>query len=119
MNPIINYTMKADKQKKILKDYASQAKEDPGFFEKVQIFFKMVKAHIDGTYKIKSSAILIALGAIIYTIVPIDFDFIPIVGWLDDITILGYAISQLNKEIERFTSNVYNKEEVVIVVNEK
>ncbi|APD06486.1 hypothetical protein UJ101_00955 [Flavobacteriaceae bacterium UJ101] len=111
--------MKTEKQKQILTDYANQAKEDPGFFAKAQTFFKMVKAHLDGTFKIKSSTILIAFGAIIYTIVPIDFDFIPIVGWLDDITILGYALTQLNKEIERFMATPYTKEGVTVVVNEE
>ncbi len=111
--------MKANKQKQILTDYANKAKEDPGIFEKAKTFIKMIKAHIDGTFKIKSSTILIAIGAIIYTIIPLDFDFIPVIGWLDDITILGYALSQLNKEIERFMNNPYSKEGVTIVVNEE
>lgn len=111
--------MKANKQKQIFTDYANRAKEDPSFFEKAQIFFKMVKAHANGTFKIKGSTILIVLGAIIYTIVPIDFDFIPVIGWLDDITILGYALTQLNKEIERFMKTPYTKEGMTIIVNEE
>ncbi len=111
--------MKTSKQKQLFTDYANRAKEDPSFFTKVQVFFKMIKAHFDGTFKIKGSTILIVLGAIIYTIVPIDFDVIPIVGWLDDITILGYALTQLNKEIERFMKTPYTKEGMTIIVNEE
>ena len=29
--------------------------------------------------------------AIAYCICPLDFDFIPVVGWLDDVGFLGYA----------------------------
>ncbi|MFV0530454.1 MAG: YkvA family protein [Flavobacteriales bacterium] len=111
--------MKTNKQKQILTDYANRAKEDPSFFAKVQTFFKMVKAHFDGTFKIKSSVMLIIIGAVIYTIVPIDFDFIPVLGWLDDITIIGYALTQLNKEIDRFMKTPYTKEGVMVVVNEE
>ncbi len=66
-----------------------------------------------------SSTIFIAIGAIVYTVMPFDFDFIPVIGWLDDITILGYALSQLNKEIERFTHNPYSKGGVTVIVNEE
>ncbi len=110
--------MKKDRQKQILTDYANQAKKDPGFFTKVQTFFKMVKAHFDGTFKIKSSTLLIALGAIAYTIIPFDFDFVPVLGWLDDITILGYALTQINKEIDRFMETSYTKESITVMVNE-
>ncbi len=110
--------MKKDRQKRILIDYANQAKEDPSFFTKVQTFFKMVKAHFDGTFKIKSSTILITLGAIAYAIMPFDFDFVPVLGWLDDITILGYALTQLNKEIERFIEMFSAKESITVVVDE-
>ncbi|MFV0237414.1 MAG: DUF1232 domain-containing protein [Flavobacteriales bacterium] len=111
--------MKTEKQKQILTDYARQAKGDPGFFDKAQTFFKMIKAHFEGSFKIKSSTILINLGALIYAIVPIDFDFIPVIGWLDDITILAYALSQLNKEIERFINTTYTKEGITIVTDEE
>ena len=41
----------------------------------------------------------IGLLAFLYIISPIDFisDVIPIIGWLDDIGVLGLAINQMNK----------------------
>jgi uncharacterized membrane protein YkvA (DUF1232 family) len=34
---------------------------------------------------------LIAIGAIIYIVCPLDFDFIPVLGWVDDAAVGYYA----------------------------
>lgn len=35
--------------------------------------------------------------AILYAVCPLDFDFIPVLGWLDDVGFLGYAGYNLMK----------------------
>lgn len=66
---------------------------------------RMLKAWIKGDYKNASKKSIIAVvAALIYFVNPLDFipDFIPIIGKLDDILVLGYLVKSLNKEIERF-----------------
>lgn len=66
---------------------------------------RMLRAWLHGDYKnISTKTIIAVIAALIYFVNPIDLipDFIPVIGQLDDIFILGYLIKILNKEIERF-----------------
>lgn len=72
---------------------------------KVQLASKMVYYYGSGKYlKIKPKSILIIIAVLLYFIMPIDFmpDFIPGLGLLDDITLLGWVFSTLSKEISSF-----------------
>lgn len=66
---------------------------------------RMLKAWIKGDYKnISTKSMIAVVAALIYFVNPLDFipDFIPIIGKLDDIFILGYLVRTLNKDIEQF-----------------
>lgn len=66
---------------------------------------RMLRAWMQGDYKnISTKSIIAVVAAFIYFVNPLDLipDFIPIIGQLDDIFILGYLIKMVNKEIERF-----------------
>ena len=66
---------------------------------------RMLSAWIKGDYKnISTKSVISVAAALIYFVNPLDFipDFIPIIGQLDDILILGLLIKTLNKEIESF-----------------
>lgn len=66
---------------------------------------RMLRAWMQGDYKnISTKSIIAVVAALIYFVNPLDLipDFIPIIGQLDDVFILGYLIKMLNKEIERF-----------------
>jgi uncharacterized membrane protein YkvA (DUF1232 family) len=39
---------------------------------------------------------LIATGALIYIVFPGDFDFIPVIGWVDDVAVGYYAYKAIN-----------------------
>src|SRR4051812_3882037 len=39
---------------------------------------------------------LIVLAAAIYIICPLDFDFVPILGWVDDVAVGYYAYKAIN-----------------------
>lgn len=99
-------------QKRILSELANNAKNDPNFMQRIQLFFKMIQSK---EFKMQNSTILIAIGAIVYTVMPFDFDFIPVIGWVDDVTILMYALKQINKEIDRFInfSKIQNDIEII------
>ena len=63
---------------------------------------RMMRAWLAGDYKnISKRTIIAAVAALIYFVNPLDIipDFIPIIGQLDDILVLGYLIKYLNKEI--------------------
>jgi uncharacterized membrane protein YkvA (DUF1232 family) len=66
---------------------------------------RMLRAWMQGDYKnISTKSIVAVVAALIYFVNPLDLipDFIPIIGQIDDVFILGYLIKMLNKEIERF-----------------
>lgn len=37
------------------------------------------------------------VGATIYVICPLDFDFLPLIGWVDDVAVSYMCIKQWNK----------------------
>lgn len=66
---------------------------------------RMVRSWAKGDYKnISTTSIIAVVAALIYFVNPLDLipDFIPIIGQIDDIFIIGYLIKTVNKEIERF-----------------
>ncbi len=66
---------------------------------------RMLSTWIKGDYKnISTKSIIAVVAALIYFANPFDLipDFIPVIGQLDDIFVLGYLVKTLNKEIERF-----------------
>lgn len=46
----------------------------------------------------------IAVGALLYLVSPIDAipDFIPVVGLLDDVGVIGLAVNTLNSELDKY-----------------
>src|SRR5690606_13153178 len=68
------------------------------------LMISMIKDTISGKYKMNPWSMSIIIGTIIYVISPLDAipDIIPILGWLDDVSIVGFAISKLFEEIERY-----------------
>jgi uncharacterized membrane protein YkvA (DUF1232 family) len=66
---------------------------------------RMMRAWIKGDYQnISTKSIIAVVAALLYFVNPLDLipDFIPIIGQIDDMLILGYLIKILNKEIEKF-----------------
>lgn len=66
---------------------------------------RMLRSWFNGDYKnISAKSIIAVVAALIYFVNPFDLipDFIPVIGQIDDILILGYLIKIVNKEIERF-----------------
>lgn len=72
---------------------------------KIEVFYRMVRAHMKDEYKglSKRSLVLLVLG-LLYFILPVDFvpDFIPGIGYLDDITVLLGVYKSLQTDIEKF-----------------
>ena len=66
---------------------------------------RMLKAWGAGKYKGASIAnLLIVAGAVFYFLNPIDAvaDFLPIIGFTDDIAVITFAIARLKDEFHKF-----------------
>ena len=69
-----------------------------------KVLVNMAKDIMAGKYKVNPWNASIIVATIIYVVSPIDAipDIIPILGWLDDVTIVGYALSKLSDELKRY-----------------
>lgn len=73
--------------------------------DQFMVIGRMLKAHVNGTYKIRSVRMLvILLAAIIYFINPIDLipDFLFGIGLADDLAVLTWVYSAAAEEIASF-----------------
>jgi uncharacterized membrane protein YkvA (DUF1232 family) len=71
----------------------------------LQIILRLVKAWLAGDYKdISLKSIAILIGAILYFLNPFDAipDAIPVVGYLDDVSVVAWVLKILKDEIEKF-----------------
>ena len=76
-----------------------------GLVESVQRLVRLVKAYAGGTYRgVDKSNMVLVVAAILYFLSPIDIipDYIPVVGLLDDITLITWIITTLGEELDRF-----------------
>jgi uncharacterized membrane protein YkvA (DUF1232 family) len=77
----------------------------PGLFLDFFTYLRILWMWINGNYPVfpkRSTAVL--LVAVFYVLLPIDFlpDLIPIIGWVDDITVLLFAYRFAKSDIEKF-----------------
>lgn len=71
-------------------------------FSTIEVFIRMLKSYINGEYRDypKRSLTLILFG-LIYFLIPLDMipDFIPITGFLDDLTVILWIFRSIQKDI--------------------
>ncbi len=72
--------------------------------EDFKLMVRMAQDTLTGKYKMNTWNMSIIVGTIVYVISPLDAvpDIIPVLGWLDDVAIVSYALSKLQKEIQRY-----------------
>jgi len=82
--------------------------------EDFKLLVDMGKDSYHGTYKINKWNLSVLVGTIIYVVSPLDAvpDIIPVLGWLDDVTIVTYSLSKLTEEIKRYKEFKANKQEL-------
>jgi len=75
---------------------------------------RMLSSWISREYRdISPQAVAAAIAALLYFTNPLDIipDFIPFIGQIDDVLIVGYLMKILNKELEKFlTWEIRHKE---------
>jgi len=86
-----------------------KAKAHQGRLQKVredlECLFRMVGAWVKGDFKrVPLQAIVVAISALVYFINPFDLvhDYLPALGYLDDVTIIAFVVSSLRKELDEF-----------------
>ncbi len=66
---------------------------------------RMVTAYASGSYDgISRKNLILVVAAILYFISPLDVipDVIPVIGFLDDITLIGWVLKTLGEELSKF-----------------
>ncbi|QJX48841.1 DUF1232 domain-containing protein [Hymenobacter taeanensis] len=66
---------------------------------------RLVRNYVSGTYRqVDTGTIVSALGVLLYTLSPVDLvpDFIPVVGFLDDLALISWFVEKFQGEITRF-----------------
>lgn len=75
-------------------------------WEKLQLFFDLVKAYTKGEYKnVSPSTILTVVGTLLYFVSPLDLvpDFIIGLGILDDAALIGFTVKKISSELDAFS----------------
>lgn len=62
----------------------------------------MIKAVWQGKYKMSGLSKWLLFAGLAYVILPFDFDWVPILGWLDDGVIILLLIKRLQTETHRY-----------------
>ena len=74
-------------------------------WDKLQLFFELIKSWSKGDYRdISKKTIIIIVATVIYFVSPIDLlpDFIVGLGIFDDVALIGFTAKQISTELERF-----------------
>ncbi len=103
----------------LLKNVVTKAKSDdsndllPKIKNKLALAVSLVRSYASGEYRdISRTSILSVVVALIYFVSPIDFipDFVPMLGFADDLALLTFVLGKLGDEIEKFQLWKMNKD---------
>ena len=73
--------------------------------EKVKLFILMIRSYVKGEYReVPFKSILLILAGLIYFINPFDLivDFIPGIGYIDDIGLILWILKSVDEDVVRF-----------------
>ncbi len=104
-----DYTSDHEKTSHMLTEATSKAKNTKSSLKDVwnslMALIRLIRAYTAGSYtKIPSKSLVMALGAVIYFLNPFDIvpDFLPGIGYMDDMTVIAYVIKSIKKDLEAF-----------------
>lgn len=88
-----------------LKSEESKDNKFKQLFDVALTLVRLVRAYATGEYRaIENKTIISGLAVLLYVLSPIDLvpDFIPVVGFLDDLSLVSWFLSKFQVEITRF-----------------
>jgi uncharacterized membrane protein YkvA (DUF1232 family) len=98
-----------DKTQETLNKAMNKANKVKGALDKVWenliLMFQVVRDWISGKYKdIPVGSIIAIVAALLYFISPIDAipDFIPGIGYIDDVFVIGIVVAQINNDLKKY-----------------
>ena len=70
----------------------------------VRVLYAIFKDTVNGKYKMPAASVAMIGGGLLYFILPADLipDFIPVIGYLDDLAVLTTIMNSLQKEISDY-----------------
>ncbi|AKD04710.1 YkvA family protein [Pontibacter korlensis] len=71
----------------------------------MQTFIRLVRAYIRGDYRdVSSKSMVIGVAVLLYLVTPLDIipDFIPVIGLMDDISLMAWFVDAFSKEILKY-----------------
>ena len=74
-------------------------------FSMIPVMISLVKNYVQGKYTtVPYGTILAIMSALIYVLSPVDIipDFIPFVGYLDDVAVIGLCLSMVKTDIDSY-----------------
>ena len=86
----------------------SEGHKDAEWYDDFMTLLHMIT---DSEYSLSSTAWITIAGALAYVVFPVDIipDFIPVIGWLDDIFVLGWVMKVLVDEIAAYKEFCRNR----------
>ena len=65
---------------------------------------RLVQAVAAGRYSLPWGTLIACLAAILYYVLPVDLipDRIPLIGFVDDLTVIGFALGQIKSDVDNF-----------------
>ncbi|RYD78630.1 MAG: DUF1232 domain-containing protein [Sphingobacteriales bacterium] len=117
---IIDFFKKSERKASVILDNKSKASDTikealgkavsnkgdlEGVWAKMVLLFAVAKDYVNGDYtEIPKRSIVAILGGIIYFLSPIDIvpDFVPVLGFIDDIFVLNLVYKQVLKDLEKY-----------------
>ena len=88
-----------------LSDKESKTNKFRQLFEVALTLVRLVRNYTSGEYRdISTSTIVSGLAVLLYVLSPIDLipDFIPVLGFLDDLSLVSWFVGKFHGEITRF-----------------
>jgi len=88
-----------------LSDKHSKENKFTQLFHTAHTLVRLVRNYVSGDYRqIHTTTIVSGLGVLLYVLSPIDLvpDFIPVLGFLDDLSLISWFIGKFHVEITRF-----------------
>ena len=106
---MLRYTSGKDFHKYI-NDEAIRDKIDKAYpalksaLKNVRVLYALFKDAVNGKYKLPPASVAMIGGGLLYFILPADLipDFIPVIGYLDDLAVLNTIMNSLNEEIRDY-----------------